>query len=449
MNELSEDPSQTAESSDQVNDRLKVLYRAGRLLASFESVEMIFPEILGLCGVAFPFVTAVLIRKKNAQVLTTVWTEDQTEGDRTERAVRNAKETFIYLTGASTSDSTWLRSDMSLPPTAEGPARKTTKEAVQRDNYFILPLAANHGPAFGILQLEGSEPLHEVDLEFVAALADLFAIGVDRFQRARDEAKRVDRVAKESSEQLSSSQAHIDDLRFERELREKFVTLLTHDLRTPLSSIRLNAQMIQLRVSGKPEVVIKMAGRMIASVDRADQMITNLLDANRIRSGEAVPLHIENVDLGVLLTETLDELSVIHGDRFRLVGDIPFPSGYWDPKALRRVVENLCTNAVKYGTADRTISVSVSREGKLLCISVHNFGNPVSPEDLKLLFLQFHRTDAAVRGSEKGWGIGLTVVQGVTEAHGGNVRVVSLPGTGTVFTVILPLDSRPFLSGPA
>lgn len=95
-------------------------------------------------------------------------------------------------------------------------------ETTNHENYFVLPLVVDRLPAFGVLQLEGSVPLDENDLEFVTALADLLAISVDRFNKSE-----------EVIERLSRSQADVLDLEAERELREKFVSLLTHDLRTP------------------------------------------------------------------------------------------------------------------------------------------------------------------------------------------------------------------------
>ena len=108
------------------------------------------------------------------------------------------------------------------------------------------------------------------------------------------------------------------------------------------------------------------------------------------------------------------------------------------------MIENLCNNAIKYGSNSPVI-LSLEAAGKFVKISVHNKGSIISKEDQKSLFDQFRRTNEAEESGKKGWGIGLTLVQGVAEAHGGNVSVKSEAHTGTTFTVSLPIDARPFV----
>ena len=312
-------------------------------------------------------------------------------------------------------------------------------ETLKNKNYCVIPLLVDHLPAFGILQLEGSLRLNEKDLEFIGALADLIAISVDRHYITKFNQRLKKKEAQEISSKLSLSQTQVLNLESERELRERFVSLLTHDLRTPLSVIKMNALLIN-RCSEDSTAVKSYALRIDKSVDRADQMISDLLDANRIRSGEKLPLNVELVDLSSLVKKTLDELTSVHGERFILKADQSI-LGYWDSRGLRRIVENLCNNAVKYGFSDSMISVIISMKNDKAIIEVHNKGNIISPEDQKFLFQQFRRGRKTV---VKGWGIGLTLVRGVAEAHGGSVKVKSEIDTGTIFTVVLPIDSRPF-----
>jgi signal transduction histidine kinase len=253
---------------------------------------------------------------------------------------------------------------------------------------------------------------------------------------------RIREVAAKTSK-LSETEAYVTDLENERELREKFVSLLTHDLRTPLSAAKISAQLIQ-RQGEISEMSQALAARIVTNVARADQMITDLLDANRIRGGEKLPLHPEHVELNSLIKETLQELATIHGDRFVLKND-QVVNGYWDRKSLMRIVENLCNNAVKYGCPQSPITICLTSHDDFAIISVQNFGDLISSTDQKTLFRQFRRTQSAHGSRKKGWGIGLTLVRGVAEAHGGSVALASEKEAGTIFTVSLPLDSRPFL----
>ncbi|MBC7387147.1 MAG: HAMP domain-containing histidine kinase [Cryobacterium sp.] len=433
---------QSPPSAQHIYDRLKALYGTGKLLASFENIEDTFPKILSLCVGTFPFFTAVLIRRKLRTVTTSAWHVERTEPKRTGLAILRAKEAFIYLAESSAGEASALRDEVISARKIEGSFAPDEKAARGQDHYFSLPLAVDHLPAFGVLQFEGSQTLDEGDLEFVSALAGLFSIGIDRFHKMQMERMLRENEAEESLMKLSSVEAHVTNLEAERELREKFVALLTHDLRTPLSAIRLNAHMIQLRGEENPGIIPKLSARIISSVDRADRMITDLLDANRIRSGEELPLDVEHFDLSELVRKTVEELRILHGDRFKYENPVSI-AGYWDPRGIRRILENLCNNAVKYGSPESAIDIQVARNPGGVELTVHNWGNPISHEDQKFLFQQFRRSRKAEVGGKKGWGIGLTLVLGETEAHGGTVQLESELETGTTFTVQFPIDARP------
>jgi len=415
-------------TTDRAYERLSVLYRVSKLLAFFESVEVTFPKILSLCASAFPLETAVLIEKRNKKITTTVWQAGDSTQDRKNLAVSNAKKSFAYFTGLSIADF---------------PELMTPEESAERaphEEYIVLPLIVDNLPPFGVLQLSGLAPLNEKDLEFVNSLGDLIGVAVDRDQKTKAEFERRELEKKNASSKLSTSQAQVTDLETERELRESFVSLLSHDLLTPLSAVKMSAQLI-LRQAGDSESLRSLSERIVSNVRRADQMITDLLDANRIRTGEKLPLSLEPFDLYALVKETLDDLATVQGDRFVLVGDLGLV-GHWDRRGLRRIIENLCNNAVKYGSPEGPVTVSLRLANEKAFMEVQNWGDLISLEDQKSLFQQFRRAPKADGGVIKGWGIGLTLVRGVAEAHGGSVKVESETEKGTVFTVMLPLDFR-------
>ncbi|MCY1083096.1 ATP-binding protein [Archangium lansingense] len=241
-----------------------------------------------------------------------------------------------------------------------------------------------------------------------------------------------------NSEQLAREEAEatLSQLRLERELREQFVSALSHDLRTPLTAAKMSAQLIP-RQPQLPDKVYSLAARVRQNIDRADQMISDLLDANRIRAGQGLPIERSPGELRQLVAGTLEELSTVHGDRFLLQGEESI-EGDWDARALRRLLENLCGNAIKYGDPTRPVTVSLKQEGDEVALAVHNWGEPIPAEDQKSLFQYFSRTKSAQTSGKKGWGIGLTLVRGVAEAHGGSVGVESCREKGTVFRVRLP-----------
>lgn len=227
----------------------------------------------------------------------------------------------------------------------------------------------------------------------------------------------------------------------ERELRERFVSVLAHDLRGPLSAASASAQVL-IRHPERLEERGHLALRINTNIDRADRMIRDLLDANQIHAGKKLPLRLDRCDLASIAGEVVEELASIHGERFLLnVGD--GAPGIWSADVLRRALWNLAVNAIKYGAPDKPVTITVRRTAGGAQASVHNFGSVLSPEDRAHLFEPFARTQSAQAGGRRGWGLGLTLVHGCAGAHGGTVKIESDAATGTLFTLELPLDARP------
>jgi signal transduction histidine kinase len=226
-------------------------------------------------------------------------------------------------------------------------------------------------------------------------------------------------------------------------IREKLTMTLTHDLRTPLTAAKASAELI-LRKAKLPEVA-KWAARIVENLERADAMIRDLLDASRVRAGEPLPIALAECELADIVYDAVTQLQSLYGDRFVVVTQ-DRPRGWWSAEALQRAIENIAANAVKYGSPDKAITLTVrSAQGRAL-IQVHNHGSYIPPDQRAVLFQGFQRSRLAeVRGKPR-WGIGLSLARGVLEAHGGSVGVDSLPETGTTFTLDLPLDARQFRS---
>jgi signal transduction histidine kinase len=187
-----------------------------------------------------------------------------------------------------------------------------------------------------------------------------------------------------------------------------------------------------------------LALKIDRNIDHTDRMIRDLLDANRIRAGERLPLRIDECDLSAVAREVFEGLVAAYGERRVALKVEERVLGFWSFEELRRALWNLGTNAVKYGKADEPITLSVSRTPGGARASVHNWGTPISKADQKDLFRPFSRAPAALRGGQAGWGLGLTLVHGCALAHGGRVEVESTAEAGTTFTLELPHDSRPF-----
>lgn len=228
-------------------------------------------------------------------------------------------------------------------------------------------------------------------------------------------------------------------LRIEGEIREQFVSFFTHDLRTPLTAATAQADLIA-RYPMSAESSKRNAEKVLASLRRIDGMIQDLLDVKRAGAGKAIHLWPEKTDLRTLLGIAIGELAVVHGDRF----DVDCPAGLGgilDAKALRRAIENLCNNAVKYGDPVARVAVRGRSEGGRIFIAVHNEGPPIPVAEQPYLFEPFRRSRSAERKGGLGWGIGLAQVRAMAEAHGGRVSVESAEGKGTTFTIDLPVEA--------
>lgn len=238
------------------------------------------------------------------------------------------------------------------------------------------------------------------------------------------------------------SRARTEMLEVQTARRERFLYTLSHDLRNPLAAVKLRMEQLE-RSRCNVAQHQALAARSLAAIERADQMITDLLDAGRMHAGESFALHLTEYDLTVELKTSCEDAAAAHGERFLLQAP-PSLVGHWDRQALRRVFENLVSNALKYGAANGLVTVTLSSLGDRALLTVHNEGASIDPSDQEALFELFRRSPSAEVKS--GWGIGLTLVRGIVEAHGGFVTVRSLPGEGTSFTLDLPRDARTKLS---
>lgn len=225
-------------------------------------------------------------------------------------------------------------------------------------------------------------------------------------------------------------------LKAEQNLRETFVAALTHDLRTPLASSKLHVQLLGRRHAEMPTVQAAVT-RVTQSLDRAERMVQDLLDASAIKAGRLASLKMSPCDVHETTAQTLQELAAVHGERFVLKAEGALQMAA-DPNALRRIVENLASNAAKYGSPDTPIDVLLARSDDEVTLRVKNRGNPIPEGELLTIFEPFHRSRSATDSAHKGWGLGLPLVRGLAEAHGGRVTVTSSLEDGTCFTVTLP-----------
>lgn len=221
------------------------------------------------------------------------------------------------------------------------------------------------------------------------------------------------------------------------EIREQFVATLTHDLRNPLNSISMAAQLLQ-------DEELSSEGRILTSkicenARRMDRMIQDLLDVTYVRAGGKLTLRISELCIRDLVQDVISQMTISHGRKFIVQGEGAL--GWWDREALHRAVENLASNAVKYGDPAAPITLTLYRSADRISLKIHNEGDPIPPDEQEAIFKAYHRSHSN-KGGKRGWGIGLPLVRAVAEAHGGTLQLDSAPGRGTTFTIDIPIDAR-------
>jgi signal transduction histidine kinase len=219
-----------------------------------------------------------------------------------------------------------------------------------------------------------------------------------------------------------------------REIQELFMVTLTHDLRSPVNVVKMGTQLI-LRRMDRGDAHLDVVLRVISAIDRMDAMIQDLLDTSRLRAGEPLKLEFAACNLDRLVHEVVEDLSFTYRERFVIASEAEVRS-HCNHKQIQRVIENLATNAVKYGAADTPITLTLQQSETHVSLIVHNEGNPITLEAQSILFQQFRRTIAA--DEQTGWGLGLFLAKSIVEAHQGTLAVESVEGKGTSFIVQLP-----------
>jgi signal transduction histidine kinase len=144
--------------------------------------------------------------------------------------------------------------------------------------------------------------------------------------------------------------------------------------------------------------------------------------------------------VAALVRECVERMAAEAPDRpFEVKVDGDVPRAYADPDRVAQVLENLLTNAVKYGTRGTSIGVAVERAGGDVAVAVSNLGQPISADDLPRIFDRFHRTTAAKQGGARGTGLGLYITRALVQAHGGQIAAESTATGATTFRFTLPV----------
>ncbi len=234
------------------------------------------------------------------------------------------------------------------------------------------------------------------------------------------------------------SAAPAADFRDRALFAEQMIGIVSHDLRNPLSAIKMATDLLVHKELDAKK--IQILGHVNNSVDRAQRLVADLLDFTSLQAGRGIPVNPESVDLHELVSRCLEELKLAFPG-LKLIHN-RFGQGDFiaDSDRLYQLIGNLIANAMAYGENDVEITVSSRFEDHVAIISVHNVGPPIPPEILDCIF------DPMTRGSQgntgrRSIGLGLFIVQEIAKSHNGGVAVTSSMERGTMFTATFPQSS--------
>ncbi len=228
------------------------------------------------------------------------------------------------------------------------------------------------------------------------------------------------------------------------DMRSQFAANVSHELKTPLTAIRMFAEALAMGVKEEPEAQREYLRTIINESERLSRLLNNVLDFSRIEQGTRT-YRLESLSLNEVIQAAVQAMAFPLGQKgFDLQVEMEkgIPRVLGDKDALEQAVLNLLHNAVKYSGDNRKILLRLRQADGKACIDVVDFGVGISEEDITRIFGKFFRAPGAENQRIPGTGLGLAIVSHITQAHGGRVEVLSRPGEGSTFTIVLPLEEE-------
>jgi signal transduction histidine kinase len=236
------------------------------------------------------------------------------------------------------------------------------------------------------------------------------------------------------------------DITREREIaqaKNEFVSVVAHELRTPMTSIKGYTDLILQGALGEVNDEQRHFLRIVkANVDRLSELIGDLLDTARIEAGR-IRLEIEPIQVTSIVGEVCDSLAETIRERgleLTVEADPDVPTVQADRNRLIQILMNLLSNAYRYTPSGGSITVSVRLTDDAVLVAVADSGIGIAPEDQERIFERFHRVDNEIVNRQTGTGLGLTIARSLVELHGGRLWLESEFGVGSTFFFTLPIQ---------
>ncbi|MBV4504443.1 hybrid sensor histidine kinase/response regulator [Pseudomonas sp. BW13M1] len=288
------------------------------------------------------------------------------------------------------------------------------------------------------------------------AVKSKVSVFVDLFRQRKALDRQLQALEQSRQEQellLAQLQVARGELEHAVRMRDDFMSIVSHEVRTPLNGLILETQLRRLHLS-RGNLAAFSEDKLKAMVERDERQINSLirlvedmLDVSRIRTGK-LSIRPRTFDLGQLVRGLVENFAAQAG-----AVDTPLElqrcdplQGEWDEFRIEQVVANLLSNALRYGDR-KPVQVRVFEEDDMACVQVQDHGIGIDAQHLQRIFQQFERV--AAQQATGGLGLGLYISEQIVLAHGGRIQVDSQAGVGSTFTVRLPLSAQSQHCDPA
>ena len=345
---------------------------------------------------------------------------------------------------------------------------KTERSAKSRGQHAQLGgVTGGNGAARSDAGLNGASELHavgrlgsgfdlmEVVSEYRALRASVLQLWRDTEPTAHecdvDDLTRFNESIDQSvAKAVSSYTKRVD------QARDMYLAILSHDLRNPLNSIAMSAELLRhADLDKRAAEALGCASQISTNAQVMGRMIADLLDYTRTRLGAGMPVSPARMDLTVLCRELFDEYRTACPNRVIRFQSDGEQIGEWDTDRLRQAISNLLGNAVQHGDENASIHLRVTGDTSEVVVLIHNGGPPIPPGELQRIFEPLVRGTGAEhpkRNRLGSIGLGLYIAREVARSHGGRIDVTSSQEAGTAFTMHLPRHSlvksgQPILDG--
>jgi len=311
-----------------------------------------------------------------------------------------------------------------------GPAMLSVLLATLVLDYFFLP-----PEAFNITSWDGVLRI----LPFVIS-GIIIAIIAGQREVARRQALFAEQEVREHAFELEQVNQQLEQA---NELKDRFLSMASHELKTPITSIRGQAQIMLRRLSRESRLQADLlpVRAALQKIDeqtrRLNSLVDDLTDLGSIRAGK-LELRPGNCNLVEICRDVVEDQRATSGRTIELEAPDEPVTLRADCDRLGQVIVNLVSNAIKYSPQDRPIEVSVSQHDDVAVIRVRDAGPGIPREHQERIFEMFYRDPKAGASAKNGLGIGLAICKDIVERHNGRIWCDSLPGNGSTFVAELP-----------